>query len=257
MSSKEGVSDVAIPKAELEGGVVFYQIWACIDGDQWQSNHRYKEFIGLADALQGVGIELPESVKIPPKKPKFFFAHTNDDFIEERRVLLENYLKRIVLHQLVSASSPLQEFLKVLQLDEKHYRQPSHIVSMMNDPPDDVEITGVSIPTTRAMSDHILYRVDVVNVRKRKTFSKWTVMKRFGQFYEMDTMLRTEFADVPSALADLPSVPARKTKLLNDHMSDAFIEERRVLLESYLNKLIRVMPVVRHKAFLTFLGVSA
>jgi hypothetical protein len=60
---------------------------------------------------------------------------------------------------------------------------------------DDAEITGISIPATRSgavlaivllalmlaflpairtMSDHVLYQVDVVNSRKRKTFSKWT-----------------------------------------------------------------------------------
>lgn len=256
-SKKKGVTDVAIPTAELKAGVVYYNIWACMEGAQWKASKRYSEFLGLHEALHNVGIFVPDSVKIPPKKPKLFVAHSDTGFIEERRVLLENYLKRIMETKGVPTCAPLTEFLGDTQLDQQHYRKPSREVLMMNDAPDDVEITGVSIPTTRVMSDHILYRVDVVNIRKRKTFSKWTMMKRFGQFYEMDAMMREEFKDVPSVLEQLPPTPQRRAKLLNDHMSDGFIEERRVLLENYLNKLIRVMPVVRHKDFLSFLGVSA
>jgi hypothetical protein len=33
------------------------------------------------------------------------------------------------------------------------------------------------------MSDHVLYQIDVVNCRKRKTFSKWT-----GQWIEWNGM---------------------------------------------------------------------
>jgi len=63
----------------------------------------------------------------------------------------------------------------------------------LEDIPDDIEVTGVSIPATRQMSDHVLYQIDVVNSRKEKEYAKWTVLKRFGQFYEMDALVRSDF----------------------------------------------------------------
>lgn len=68
------------------------------------------------------------------------------------------------------------------------------------------------------MSDHILFQVDVVNVHKRRTFQKWTILKRYGQFYDMDVAVRAELATNAEALAEMPPYPPRKTKLLVDHM---------------------------------------
>jgi len=122
--------------------------------------------------------------------------------------------------------------------------------------PEDVEVTGVAIPGTRLMSDHVLYQIDVVNARKRKTFSKWTVLKRFGQFYDMDTLVRASFAENLQVLAAMPPQPQRRAKLFNDHMDSAFVESRRVLLENYLQKMMCVIDVVRNKDFLQFIGVN-
>lgn len=54
--------------------------------------------------------------------------------------------------------------------------------------PEDVEVTDLSVPATRTMTNHVLYQIDVLNMKKRSTFSKWTVLKRFNQFYEMDAV---------------------------------------------------------------------
>lgn len=124
--------------------------------------------------------------------------------------------------------------------------------------PDDVEVTDVKIPSTRTMSDHILFQIDVVNSRKRQSFSKWTVLKRFGQFYEMDQLVRSQLMqEHPEAVERMPFAPNRKSKLLSDHLDPAFVEQRRVLLESYLKKMLTILPVVRNEAFLAFLGVEA
>lgn len=121
---------------------------------------------------------------------------------------------------------------------------------------DDAEITGVSIPQTRLMSDHVLFQVDVSNAKKRKTFSKWTVLKRFGQFHSLDVQLRTDFGEDPNILASLPASPQRQSKLLYDHMEPHFIEHRRVLLEHYLIKLLNIPAVSKNVNFLAFLGVQ-
>jgi len=165
-------------------------------------------------------------------------------------VLLEAFLKKLVGQKDIANSSLLTKFLSSDKAEAKVEVKPKHEL------PEDVEITGVSIPATRTMSDHVLYQIDVTNNRKRKTFSKWTVLKRFTQFFDMDTALRASFAENPSLLEKLPPPPERKTKLFNDHMDEVFIEQRRVLLENYLNKLLESEEVVRNPAFLKFLGVT-
>lgn len=81
-------------------------------------------------------------------------------------------------------------------------------------------------------------------------------MKRYSQFYDMDTAVRTAFATNFEVLNSMPAAPARQAKLLTDHMDNTFVEQRRVLLENYLSKMIKVEAVVRHPVFLLFLGVK-
>jgi len=125
----------------------------------------------------------------------------------------------------------------------------------LEDIPDDIEITGVSIPATRQMSDHVLYQIDVANSRKEKEYAKWTVLKRFGQFYEMDALVRSDF-EKNQILNSLPATPERKIKLFNDHTDANFVEQRRVLLENYLQKMVEIEEVVIDKHFLAFLGIN-
>jgi len=57
-------------------------------------------------------------------------------------------------------------------------------------------------------------------------------------------------------LNTLPATPERKFKLFNDHTDVNFVEQRRVLLENYLQKMVEIEDVVRDKHFLAFLGIN-
>merc|ERR1712154_28254 len=123
--------------------------------------------------------------------------------------------------------------------------------------PEDQEVTNIVIQSTRKMTDHVLYQICVANSHKRASFRAWTVLKRFTQFYEMDVKLRASLqSEEPDVLPKLPPPPSRKFKFVHDHMDDDFIEERRVLLENYLSKLLREETVANNKDFLEFLGVD-
>ncbi len=164
-------------------------------------------------------------------------------------MLLENYLKKLVLDKKLATHPTLTEFLT-------KGKQKSERKSEDEELPEDVEITEISIPATRVMSDHVLYTIDLVNERKRKTYSKWTVLKRFTQIYEMDVKLRESLQEDEDALETLPPAPQRKVKLLFDHMDASFIESRRILLQNYLKKLIRCPVAIRSTIVLEFLGVT-
>ena len=86
------------------------------------------------------------------------------------------------------------------------------------------------LPSFRTMSDHILFQVDVANAHKRRTFQKWTILKRYGQFFDMDQAVRTEIAHKYDAIAEMPPFPPRKTKLLVDHMDQVPFFSPQVML---------------------------
>jgi len=248
---KREITEVTIPHTKLAGDACFYLVSVKDGRDLWTVQKRYSQFEEFHSGLVAhLVVHIPSGVELPGKKFKLFVSHDDANFIEERRCLLEAYLKRLVAVKVLASSEMLLTFLssnKVESVSESKTKA---------DLPDDVEVTGVSIPATRSMSDHVLYQIDVLNTRKRSTFSKWTVLKRFGQFFEMDTALRESFAQNPAVLMSMPPAPSRRAKLLFDHMDDTFVEQRRVLLENYLTRLLHVPAAARSEVFLSFLGVS-
>jgi len=249
---KDAIKEVSVPSGEVKDGVVYYNVnFENEGGESWTCSKRYSKFVDLHNAIlnDSCGRRIPTGLDLPPKQIKLWVSHVSPQFIEERRCLLENYLKRLMKISEIATSQPMKDFMTSEQSEKKEDKEEVEL-------PSDVEITGVSIPATRTMSDHILYQIDVVNSRKRKTFSKWTVLKRFGQFYDMDAAVRGNLEDQPDVLESLPPPPQRKAKLIVDHMDETFVEQRRVLLENYLKQMLTCEAVIRNSEFLTFLGVS-
>ena len=112
----------------------------------------------------------------------------------------------------------------------------------------------MSVLVGRTMADHILYQIHICNARKRKSFSRWTVLKRFGQFYDMDQAVKRSLAASGHHNLVLPTLPQKKARFLTDHMDKSFVEQRRALLENYLRRMLHIVPVVRNKEFLLFLN---
>jgi len=250
------INFLAIPDHRIIDGVVFYVVRARGGSGQWLCQKRYSQFEALQMAISSKHA-LPLGTELPPKRWSLFVSHTSPAFIEERRVLLENFIRRLLADSSIGNSTTFVDFFKAdIQQEDTKISQKENEAKLQGERlPDDIEITGVIIPATRKMSDHVLYQIDLENNKKRLSFSKWTVLKRYGQIWEMDQAVRVDFQAQPNVLAAMPILPARQPKLFMAHMSDAFIESRRVLLETYFSKMLRIIPVVRNKNFLMFLGV--
>lgn len=249
---KADIKTVSIPDSLEDDGVIYYLINVDSSFDSWSVKKRYSQFEDFQSILLSSTLarKIPPGVGLPPKKIKWFSNHTSPAFIEERRVLLEDFLSSLLKVSALASSEPLTTFLSTDKQSKKAEKKKKEEL------PDDVEITNIEVPSTRTMSDHVLYQVDVSNSRKPRTFSKWTVLKRFTQFYEMDTAVRAALEGKDSVLEKLPPPPERQFKLLTDHMDDVFIQQRKVLLENYLQRMLEVEEVVRNKEFLQFLGVE-
>jgi hypothetical protein len=295
---------VSVKNAFLHGDVCFYDIHVKTSQHNWHVTKRYSQFEDLHNQLLQISKEkLP---LIPAKHYKWFTDHTKPSFIEKRRALLDNYVKKLIQTKGASSSQCVVNFFhndkqtdSVVESrrnnnvpsqspsdhdDNNQPQSPSQNEADSNgsppqsdhdevdDPeekglgrrlsddfefPSDQEVTNVVIQSTRKMTDHVLYQICVSNSHKRASFRAWTVLKRFTQFYDMDLKLRASLqSDTPELLPQLPPPPSRKLKFVHDHMDDDFIEERRVLLENYLSKLLRYPEVVNNSDFLEFLGVD-
>lgn len=254
------IKSISVISSKLDANETVFYIFRVVEagGNSYLCAKRYSQFESLQSDILASGRPLPQNAGLPPKRFKLFVTHTTPAFIEERRVLLENFLRKLCQVPDIAQGAPFTAFLgsdreqdteqtQKIEQDQKNYSQ-----SM----PEDVEITGVTIPATRTMSDHVLYQIDLENNKKRQSFSRWTVLKRFGQIYDMDAQLRAEFAGQLHILSAMPQLPARQVKIMTNHLDQAFVESRRVLLENYLSKMLRVVDVVRNRTFLTFLGVD-
>jgi len=247
------IKAVSVPGSKTTDGIAYYLVKVTGSFNSWCVAKRYSQFEELQSSISEVK-GFPSKLDLPPKRFKFFVSHISPTFLEERRVLLEAYLKKLVAVEEIAKNEILTSFLNSDKTDMGDLKNKSE-KRRLEDIPDDIEITGVSIPATRQMSDHVLYQIDVVNSRKEKEYSKWTVLKRFGQFYEMDSLVRSSF-EKSDILHTLPATPERKLKLFNDHSNVNFVEQRRVLLENYLQKMVEIEDVVRDKHFLAFLGIN-
>jgi hypothetical protein len=244
-----------IPQSRVVDNVVFYFITIVTPSRAWSCSKRYSQFEALHESITatlGTAVSLPAGCQLPPKRPKVIISHTDPQFVEERRVLLEFYSRKMNTVREVATNDAFRSFFNTDALD--------HIVHVPDDIfpfPDDAEITSVSIPSTRRMSDHVLYHLDLSNHFRRRSFQQWSVLKRFTQFHSLEAQLRQEMAEQPYLLSTLPQCPSRHVKWAIDHSDAHFIEHRRVLLEDWMNKMIKVPQVAKHPLFLTFCGIGA
>jgi len=255
------ILDCQIVDHRIIDDVVHYIIKVSTANETWFTIKRYSRFEDfhalLLDCVNDHS--LPAGAELPGKRFKLWYSHTSPQFIEERSVLLENYLKKLCTVPQVASSTIFVGFLATdrIQIDESKLDTRTLLQKIKDlNLPEEVEVTCITIPQIRMMSDHVLYKVDVMNEHKDPAFNTWTVLKRFAQFVELDEALRASFAHLPEVLNALPSPPERHSKVIQDHMDDHFVEHRRVLLEHYMQKLMLVTPVLYEPNFLNFLGVQ-
>lgn len=66
--------------------------------NKWTANHRYSEFTQLHSALQKETTEKRYPIELPELPKKTWFRVTKDeDFINNRRIALEEYLDKILM----------------------------------------------------------------------------------------------------------------------------------------------------------------
>ena len=80
--------------------------------------------------------------------------------------------------------------------------------------------------------------------------------RRCRDFAALDAAVRGSLEPDSHLLPSLPLLPPKRLKLLTDHGSLAFVEQRRAELEVYLRRMWAVPRLTRSRALQEFLGLQ-
>eukprot|EP01084_Bolivina_argentea_P290476 498962_1 len=111
-------------------------------------------------------------------------------------------------------------------------------------------IIRVSIPSYHIADDVVVYEVDVSNKKLR-----WNLWLRYEFFYVLHQMMQelvTELSSQDNQVI-LPPFPEKRLKILTDHFNEHFIENRRMLLDNYLQKTLANRYLRHSEIFISFL----
>lgn len=271
IQSGHAIVRVCIPSFYQAEDYIVYEVEVSNKKIRWNVWHRFDSFYMLHHMLLEIAASLSQNqaryISLPPfpqKRVKYIIDHFEQEFVENRRMLLENYIKKVLVMTEFKHSNILTSFLTpdideiVLPPAQTGGRQKPIDLDDILDLDDDDEVTGVSIPQAQILkNDHAIFTINCSNVNKRRSFGEWTVLKRFAEFHAYDIQLRTDLLEnQPHALSLLPSLPGRQPKLLIDHLEETFIERRRLLTEAYMKRIIRHAIFRKHPLTLRFLGVD-
>lgn len=265
------ISKVSIPSYYQAEDYTVFEVEVSNKKIRWNVWHRFDSFYMLHHMLLEIATSLSQSqqryIVLPPfpeKHIKYVVDHFDREFIENRRMLLENYIKRILTMTDFKHSSIVTSFFTpdideiVLPPSSPGGRtEPINLDEILNKDDED-EITRVGVPMAQILkNDHAIFTVNCANENKRKSFGEWSVLKRFAEFHAYDMQLRNDLSETnPNAIQFLPGIPGRSPKLLIDHLEESFIERRRILLEAYCKRLIRHPIYRKHPLTLRFFGVD-
>eukprot|EP01084_Bolivina_argentea_P049468 90969_1 len=242
---------IEVRSVSTHNNIVYYDIFVKTIGsnNEWQFAKTYSQFSDLYTKIYS----LPLTIKIPffPKHSFMdFMNQKNDIFIENRRALLNNFIKKVVKLSLnLPKNISCQCVIDFFSDNIVSYQDINNVNKI--EFPKEQKVHKIVIDKTRKMSDHVLYQVYVSD-----SYNNWIMLKRFDQFAKMDCALRGYLQkNNTEILRKLPVSPPKKMKMFFDHMEDDFIEQRRVLMENYCQKLLRFPVVVAYPPFCVFFGV--
>jgi len=96
---------------------------------------------------------------------------------------------------------------------------------------------NISIPSYSISGNIVFY--EVVTSNKHLRWNRWI---RYDGFWKLHTRLKSHALNLG---VDLPSFPKRQPKLFFNHLTNEFIEQRRVSLEGYL-QMLNIDPTMRY-----------
>lgn len=110
-----------------------------------------------------------------------------------------------------------------------------------------LECTSVEVQIlgTEQIDDHILYIIEVSSGIK-----KWTVYRRFRDFYFLDKQLRKCFPKIK-----IPPLPAKR--FFGSSTDKEFVESRKEQLESYLTTIVGIQSIWTRNELALFLNNDA
>jgi len=176
--------------------------------------------------------------------PRSFSLQIKNDsnFIETRRVELQDYLRLLIAVPHARDNPLLFEFLGLgLPPTARIKLKPGETLS------------DVRIPKALQKDGATFFAVDALTSPSKEITQ---TLKRYSDFEAFNDKIRYSYEDNhPQLFKTLPDFPIKRSKLLEDHDSKEFNESRRLLLQAYLHKLLKVPHTNENPHFWKFLGL--
>lgn len=238
------MNNITIQESCLYRDVVYYKISITTKSKAWSVFRRFSQFKKLQNFLKnGSKSNLPP---FPKRIPKFIIDPLDTQFIEQRRTILENFLREIQKNEHLLQNEHFIQFLNTNSFDVKFPNLIEDSLSSTKEILNKIvdtnrEITMVTIKQTLKLHDRTVYQLNVSN-KFKKIFKNWTLLKSFTDFEILhEKLLVTTF--IPELLPELPS-----KYLFNK-------DNRKILLELYLQQLISIPSMWNNQHVLKFFMV--
>mmetsp|Transcript_11606 Transcript_11606/g.22080 ORF Transcript_11606/g.22080 Transcript_11606/m.22080 type:complete len:301 (+) Transcript_11606:40-942(+) len=248
-------------------GIIYYEVVVVANNSlRWSVQRRFAEFHSLHSKLKehketaGTDQELPP---FPSRAWGFVVDHFSRHFLDMRKTLLSNFLERLVQSSQYNQNFWLLEFFRPDHSDQPENASTSDTTSLYTSPTcstladmgsgtsfvsETEEVTSLSVSSAQILQhDHVVYQINLFNQHKPVEYQHWTVLRRYNDFlalhknlinYYLSEDVQNKSHNCSQLIDSLPFLPSKLPKVFKDHLDAGFIEERRLVLQLYLRKLI-------------------
>jgi hypothetical protein len=293
--ARERVQSALVAGVRAFDRVVYYEVEVATASLRWRVSARFERLYQMHLELSELQVLQHRRDRLPPfpeKRYKLATNHLAPLFVQERRALIDNYLRRVAASEawgraapflhLCSPGSHLLRAEEVLA-DEKAQPKGAPAADARGDlrafaaltaveidrvthyvipsgaglPESPWEVTWFRVAAAQVLrGDHVIYQLVMSAGEHLDGAETWVVLKRFEEFVELDRAVRAAVRERhEELLPHLPALPPKQFKLFVDHLNPVFIERRRVLLENYMQILLATPFVRTVEPLLRFLGI--
>lgn len=246
-NTKPPIKIITIKEFRKISSVAYYNCEFTNDLFVWNSWHRFSEFENLhTELLKNLkevskgNQPLPEC---PEKNYNIFSLNDSPEFTNKRKLKLEAYLNQLNKIFIVSTSEIFLKFSynqksQEIDLPKKILRKKFDESNNSNHPISEVYIEYISY-----FDNHALYHIRLIYKNEIGKNRKILLIKRFDEIYEFDQKLRNYLENnlkYKDLIGRIPIIPEKKNMIFIDHHDPKFLEQRRMAIENYFQKLVVV-----------------
>jgi hypothetical protein len=246
--AQDGASTIVIkiPGTEAVGKITYFIVEAKRGNEPMKVRKcRFSEFFALNEQVKSFYAKnhkhLSGNLPAFPSK-KLFQTREGPEFIESRRVELQDFLRQLIAVPHAQDNPLIFEFLGLGLPPTARLKLKAG-----------ESLTTIRMPKAIQKDGATFFTVEALTEPSREITQ---TLKRYSDFEAFNEKICDAYNDNwPQLVKSLPDFPIKRPKLLEDHDSKDFIESRRLLLQAYIVKLLKVPHAADNPHLWKFVGL--